>query len=77
VTISTNEIYQDDTDLKEVKIFNNQGAVVKSYDDLKSFKNNGPKEYELDLNGVSPGVYYIRAKVGRLTYQTKLILMNN
>ena len=77
LTISTNEIYQDDTDLKEVKIFNNQGAVVKSYDDLKSFKNNGPKEYELDLNGVSPGVYYIRAKVGRLTYQTKLILMNN
>jgi len=51
--------------------------VVRSYDDLKLLKDNGPKSYELDLNGVLPGVYYIRAKIGKLTYQTKLLLINN
>jgi len=77
ITISTNNIYQDDTEIKEVQIFNNQGALVKTYDDLKLLKSGGSKSYEIDLQGMQPGIYFIKAKVGRLTYKKKLILINN
>jgi len=77
MTIETNDIYQNDTEIKEVQIFDNQGALVKSYKDLKTLKRNDSNRYELDLNGVIPGVYFLKAKVGRLTYKKKLILINN
>ena len=77
ITISTANIYQEDTELKELHIFDSQGALVRSYTDLKTFKNGGDRNYEVDLEGVQAGIYYLKAKVGKLTYKQKLILINN